>query len=342
MPLSKFPETFGLDESKYSKGDFPFLYNTLENQNYVGPVPDIKYYCPDTKSTKDRAKLITWHGKLTKTNYVFDFQKEMYKYCTQDVTILRLCCIDFRKTFLNETGVDPFCYCTIAAAVMAVYRSKYLKEKTIGIIPKNLYHGGNKPYSKSSLEWLEFISAQTNSKILHAVNGGEKMIVDTEWGKTYHVDGFCEETGTVYEFYGCVYHGCPLCFDGRNDHPFHSERKMCDVYEETVGREERLRALGFTVKSIWEHDYRKLRETDEMKLFLDTFDLITDLDPRDSFFGGRVGGYKLFREAKPDETIEYADYTSLYPFVNKTKLYPLAMLKLFAKILNLFQIILVW
>ena len=204
---------------------------------------------------------------------------------------------------------------------MAVYRSNYLKEK-IGIIPKNLYHGGNKPYSKSSLEWLEFISAQTNSKILHAVNGGEKMIVDTEWGKTYHVDGFCEETGTVYEFYGCVYHGCPLCFDGRNDHPFHSERKMCDVYEETVGREERLRALGFTVKSIWEHDYRKRRETDEMKLFLDTFDLITDLDPRDSFFGGRVGGYKLFREAKPVETIEYADYTSLYPFVNKTKLYP--------------------
>jgi hypothetical protein len=182
---------------------------------------------------------------------------------------------------------------------MAVYRSNYLKEK-IGIIPKNLYHGGNKPYSKSSLEWLEFISAQTNSKILHAVNGGEKMIVDTEWGKTYHVDGFCEETGTVYEFYGCVYHGCPLCFDGRNDHPFHSERKMCDVYEETVGREERLRALRLTVKSIWEHDYRKLRET------------------------------------------EYADYTSLYPFVNKTKLYPLAMLKLFAKILNLFQIILVW
>ena len=39
----------------------------------------------------------------------------------------------------------------------------------------------------------------------------------------------------------------------------------------------------------------KLRETDEMQLFLDKFDIITDLDPCDSFFGGRVGGYKLFR-----------------------------------------------
>ena len=102
----------------------------------------------------------------------------MYKYCAQDVSILRLCCVEFRKTFLSETGVDPFCYCTIAAAVMAVYRSKYLNEKSIGIIPKNLYRDGNKPFSKTSIEWLEFIAAQTNSKILHAVHGGEKAIVD--------------------------------------------------------------------------------------------------------------------------------------------------------------------
>ena len=212
------------------------------------------------------------------------------------MTILRVCYVDFRKTFLSETGVDPFCYCTIAAAVIAVYRSKYLKQKTIGIIPKNLYRDGNKPFSKSSIEWLEF--RQTNTKILHAVHGGEKAIVDEELGKTYFVDGFCEETRTVYEFYGCVYHGCPLCFDGTNDHPYHSERKMCDVYEASIEREERLRALGFTVKAIWEHVYRKLRATDEMQLFLDTFHIITDLDPRDSFFGGRLGGYKLFCKKK--------------------------------------------
>ena len=323
MPLSKFPATFGLDLSTYSKGDFPFKFNTFENQNYVGRMPGLEFYSIDTKSDeKKRNEFIAWHEKLVKENYIFDFQKEMYKYCSQDVTILRLCCVQFRNTFLCETGVDPFCYCTIAASVMAVYRSKYLKENTIGIVPKNLYRNSNKPYSKSSIEWLEFIAAQTNSKILHACNGGEKMIVDEELGKTYYVDGFCEETGVVYEFFGCVYHSCELCYDRTNDHPFHSERKMDDVYKETIARVERLRALGFTVKTIWEHDYMKLRQTDEMKLFLDTFDIITDLDPRDSFFGGRVGGYKLFCEAKNDEKIEYLDFTSLYPFVNKTKIYP--------------------
>ena len=36
---------------------------------------------------KTRAKFIDWHKDLVKTNYIFDFQKEMYKYCAQDVSI---------------------------------------------------------------------------------------------------------------------------------------------------------------------------------------------------------------------------------------------------------------
>ena len=101
---------------------------------------------------------------------------------------------------------------------------------------------------------------------------------------------------------------------------------MDNVYKEMIARVERLRALGYTVKTIWEHDNMKLRQMDKMKLFLDTFDIITDLDPRHSFFGGRVGGYvrqKVMKgEAKNDEKIEYLDFTSLYPFVNKIKIYP--------------------
>ena len=33
------------------------------------------------------------------------------------------------------------------------------------------------------------------------------------------------------------------------------------------------------------------------------FNIITDLDPGDSFFGGRVGGYKLFWELDISEKI---------------------------------------
>ena len=217
----------------------------------------------------------------------------------------------------------PICHCTIAASVMAVYHANYLKKETSAIVPQNMYHSGNKPYSKSSIEWLEFVAAQTNSVIRHAVSGGgEKEIVDTELGKTYYVDGFCEETNTVYEFYGCVFHSCPLCFDGKNDDPFHSEQKMGDVYDKMIEREKRLQDLGYDVKMIWEHDIRKIKEMDEVQHFLDTFDIVTYLEPRDAFFGGRVNGFKLFREARDDEQLSMSTL-HLYPFVNKTKKYPI-------------------
>ena len=46
--------------------------------------------------------------------------------------------------------------------------------------------------------------------IKHALNGSEKKL--TIGNKTYKADGFWEETNTVYEFYGCFWHGCLNCY----------------------------------------------------------------------------------------------------------------------------------
>ena len=197
---------------------------------------------------------------------------------------MQLGCLKFRDSFLSETNVDPFTYCTIAASVMAIYQSKYLKKDTISIVPRNMYHGGNKPFSKSSIEWIEFISYQTKSKTLHNANGGEKQIFDDELGKVYYVDGFDENENIVYSFYGCLYHACPLCFDSNSKHPFCTEHEMRDVYQKTIDREKRLQDMGYIVKTIWEHDYKKLKKSNEMKIFLDEFEPVTDIDPRDAFF----------------------------------------------------------
>ena len=45
MALSKLSGGFSLTEIK--KGYFPHLFNTVENQTYVGPYPDKKYYSPE-------------------------------------------------------------------------------------------------------------------------------------------------------------------------------------------------------------------------------------------------------------------------------------------------------
>ena len=53
-------------------------------------------------------------------------------------------------------------------------------------------------YSKKSIDWLNYISKKENINILHAENGGEKMIMLR--GKNYKVDGYCLENNTVFEF----------------------------------------------------------------------------------------------------------------------------------------------
>lgn len=52
MPLSRLPESFGIKE--LCKGYFPHLFNRPENQNYCGPIPDSKFYAPESMSEENR------------------------------------------------------------------------------------------------------------------------------------------------------------------------------------------------------------------------------------------------------------------------------------------------
>ena len=112
MGLDKLAKTFGLDTSKFSKGTFPHLFNRAENWAYEGPIPDLKYYSPDSLIAEKRAKLIEWHTSMREKDYVFNFRKELKKYCIQDVSILRESSLRFRSIFLEETDTDPFQYVT--------------------------------------------------------------------------------------------------------------------------------------------------------------------------------------------------------------------------------------
>lgn len=114
MKLSKFPKTFGLTELK--KGYFPRLFNTDENQTYVGPLPDQRYYMPDSMSVEERDAFRAWHTELTQQGYVFDFKKELIAYCESDVRLLKEGCLTFLHEFKAEAGFNPFEQMTIASA----------------------------------------------------------------------------------------------------------------------------------------------------------------------------------------------------------------------------------
>ena len=98
MSLSKLPQAFGLSELK--KGYFPYMFNTLNNQNCVGSYPDVKLYSPELMSSEHRTTFLIWYAG--KKDDVFDFKQEMLDYCRSDVDILRRACMKYIINRVNE------------------------------------------------------------------------------------------------------------------------------------------------------------------------------------------------------------------------------------------------
>ena len=201
MSLAKFPKTFGQDE--LCKGYFPHLFNKKENQNYVGPIPCQNDYGVNFKKPEERKAFIAWHQEQVENNYLFDFRKEIIKYCRSDVDILRKCCLLYREMFRKETDIDPFDNSlTIASYCHQVYRTNFLKKDTIAVF--NHDRQLKTKQSNVAVKWLSYIMEKEDIHIQHVRNGGEKR-----FGR-YSLDGYCEETHTAYEFQGCFWHGKDL------------------------------------------------------------------------------------------------------------------------------------
>ena len=132
MALSKLPPVFGLTELK--KGFFPHFFNTRDNQKYVGPIPDVSYYDPDSMSEGRSKEFHAWYAIQKSENRVFDLQEELLTYCISDVNVLRRCCVLFREMFMhtsavdaNDRGVDPLQKTiTIASACNLVFCRNFL------------------------------------------------------------------------------------------------------------------------------------------------------------------------------------------------------------------------
>ena len=89
-------------------------------------------------------------------------------------------------------------------------------------------------------------------------------------------------------------------------------------------RETELRSLGYNLVTKWEHEFKnEMIQNTDIREFVNQLDVQDRLDPRNSFFGGRTNAMKLHYQVNNGETIQYYDFTSLYPFTNKYCRYPI-------------------
>ena len=348
MPLLAFPKTFGLTELR--KGYFPHKFNIPENQAYVAPDPAIDYYMPESMSPKARQAFERWHQEQ-RDKEVFDFHKELVAYCKSDVRLLKEGCLTFKRLFEAKAGFNPFEHITIASACNRDLRMNRMIPNSIASEP--VYGWRNRiNQSRVGLKWLTWCDHQQRQQILqlleqlslegleahnnlmasvnpdhthpslrhyvqHAGNAGEYRVPAVG----FFVDGYCQDTNTVYEFHGCFWHGCPQCYPIRDiKHLRLCDRTMHNVYEKTQQKIKLLHALGCNVIEMWECEWTRLKQTSpDIQTYVNSLQFV---DPLNAFCGGRTNAIKLYHHVTPGQKIHYIEYTSLYPWVNKTCVYP--------------------
>ena len=322
MALDKFPKTFEIPELK--KGFYPHLFNKPETESYVGPYPGREFYGTDYFSISKKEEFDKFYS--TVSNQQFDNKKELEDYCVSDVDILTEGCLKFRKIIMDQTklnpqdeGVGPFrVSITIASLCNYIFRRNFMKPKSIAIIPENGYNPKQNT-SKKCKQWLRFVSDKDGVFIQSADNLGEKRV-----GR-HLLDGFCIQNKTIYEFYGCYWHGCLDCYSPST---WNSTRyyTMSYINRCTQERKDDIQKLlpDFKFVEMWECKYKK-QCIDDLSLskFVSLNPISEPLKPRDSLFGGRTNAFKLYYKAKPGEKIKYYDITSLYPAVQKQESYPI-------------------
>ncbi|XP_075438335.1 uncharacterized protein LOC142477223 [Ascaphus truei] len=332
MKLSKLPQALGFTGSK---GYFPHFFNTVQNQNYSGSMPSIEHYGPQYMMADEKTGFMTWYEANKHCD--FNFQAELKSYCIEDVKILKKACICFRTSVIEMTehtvmsdresqigeedvyNVDPFQLTTLASVCMAMYRLKFLPSNTIAIVPPDNYNITKKRFSTPATQWLLYVAYKENIVIQHALRGGEKMVGN------YFLDGYAVINGvqTAFEFNGCFYHGCPMCYNEKDTNTVTS-LTYGQLYHKTAIKTHFLKTkCGYAVRELWEHEWKHMLETDtDLKAFLLKSDFPQPMNPRDALYGGRTNAIKLYHKTAPGESIHYYDFTSLYPFINKTKMYP--------------------
>lgn len=73
------------------------------------------------------------------------------------------------------------------------------------------------------------------------------------------------------------------------------------MYEATLKKAAMLRVTGYTVIEKWGCEFKN---DPELQSFLESFEIVTPLEPRDAFFGGRTGATALYAKAEEGETTD--------------------------------------
>lgn len=135
-PLRNIPAIFGI-EDEISKGEFPYMFNTTANRDYVGPLPPLSVFQTHTYDRKRKSDIEEWHAlESERVGDKWNMWEELVKYCRMDVTVLRRCMEKYYEFTYTLTKTNVFRSVTIAAFALNVYLSQDLPPDTLFVLDR--------------------------------------------------------------------------------------------------------------------------------------------------------------------------------------------------------------
>ena len=310
IPLKQLPKTFGFND-ELEKTPFPYYFNTKENWDYEGPHPSLEYYqnCLEKMSESEKAVFLTWYKENNLKT--FNLQKELKKYCLNDVNVLAQAAVIFRQQFLLF-DMEVFENVTLSQTAFRVFRDNFMEEDTIQLLTEKKDNT-----SLLAEKYLYSMEIQEGITLQKAGHPYEYRIPETN----YKVDGYHEPTRTCYCFLGCWYHGAPYCDCYSEDEIVVGNQVAGKVAAETKRRLNEISALGYNVVYMSECVWNKHVKDNKL-----TFPYMPKtLNTRSALTGGRTEVFKIFFSDKlePRLKAKYLDFNSLYPFVQKSEQFPI-------------------
>ena len=132
---------------------------------------------------------------------------------------------------------------------------------------EKVFYGGNTNFSYAACQWIEKQSELIGRHIHHALcgHGGEYYVTvkddEEDREKEISVDGYEEATKTIFQYYGCKWHGCPCQKSGSSERSSKERNSLEEErYAKTIELEKKMKEQHLKIISVWECEKPELKK----------------------------------------------------------------------------------
>jgi hypothetical protein len=172
--LRKLAKSFSVSEKSY----FPYEFVNNINLNYIGPIPDFKYWVNITLEEFNSIKTNIWNLK-----------SETIKYCEQDCITLYEILVKFNELIFQNWSINIHKYPTLPSLTFGIFRSNFLEMYTIPKIGGTMFNDIRESYTGGHTDIYHGFGKNLNIYDINSLYPTAMKFFDMPVGPVYYFEG---------------------------------------------------------------------------------------------------------------------------------------------------------